>query len=89
MDPRDRPVGMSRSVFRFLPSNQSGQYSVWRDDKHLGHVTKNVYRIHDRGVTRTTVSWTPSTPNRADLATEKTRDAAAKVLWTFHQASGK
>lgn len=78
---------MKRSAFRFVASNRSGQHSVWRVDQHLGHVTKIVHRISDRGVTRTIVSgWTPSTPDRLDLATERTREAAAKALWTFQQA---
>jgi hypothetical protein len=79
---------MSRSVFRFLSSNRPGQYSVWRIEQHLGHVTKIVHRISDRGVTRTIVAgWTPSTPDRIDLATAPTREAAAKALWAFHQTS--
>ena len=79
---------MSRSVFRFLSSNRPGQYSVQRLDQPIGYVTKNVHRITDRGVTRTIVKgWTPSTPNRNDLATMPTRAAAAKVLWAHHQAS--
>ena len=77
---------MRISVFRFLSSNRSGQYSVWRVDQHLGHVTKVVHRINLRGVTRTVFGWTPSTPDRLDLATERTREAAAKALWAFHQA---
>jgi hypothetical protein len=79
---------MSRSVFRFLSSSRRGQYSVQRIDQPIGYVTKIVHRITDRGVTRTIVAgWTPSTPGRVDLATAPTREAAAKALWAFHQAS--
>lgn len=68
--------------FRFLTSNRSGQYSVQHGDTHIGYVTKVVHRITDRGMTKTVVSgWTPSTIEREDLAIEKTRDAAASVLW--------
>jgi len=71
----------ARSAFRFVAGNRSGQYSVWRGDQHLGHVTKIVHRISDRGVTRTiSAGWTPSSPYGSDLATELTREAAAKAL---------
>jgi hypothetical protein len=74
------------SPFRFLGSGRRGQYGVWRGEQHLGHVTKIVHHISDRGVTRTIVAgWTPSTPDRRDLATETTREAAAKALWAFQQ----
>ena len=73
------------SAFRFVTSSKRGQYSVWRGETHIGHVTKIVHRIHDRGVTKTVVAgWTPSTVDGIDLATEKTRDAAANALWNFY-----
>jgi uncharacterized protein YbdZ (MbtH family) len=79
---------MSRSAFRFVPSNRSGQYSVWRVDQPIGHVTKIVHRINDRGIPRTVVAgWTPGTPDRIDLAIATTRETAAKALWTYHQTS--
>jgi uncharacterized protein YbdZ (MbtH family) len=74
-------------MFRFVSSNRSGQYSVWRSEQHLGHVTKVVHRISDRGVTQTIAAgWTPSSPDRIDLAIATTREAAAKALWAFQQA---
>jgi hypothetical protein len=74
------------SSFRFLTSARRSQYSVWRGDEHLGHVTKIVHRVFDRGVTRTAVSgWVPSTPARTDLAAVPTREEAARVLWATHQ----
>jgi hypothetical protein len=76
----------STSPFRFLSSRTPGQYSVWRGDQPIGYVTKVVHRIYDRGVTKTvTAGWTPSTIDRADLAIETTREAAAKALWAFYQ----
>ena len=77
---------MGRSVFRFLGTSRRSQYGVRRGDEHVGFVTKIVHRHTERGVTRTVVAgWTPSTPDGRDLATEKTREAAARVLWTLHQ----
>lgn len=71
------------SPFRFLSSNRPGQYSVQRVDTPIGHVTKNENRIH--GLTFT-AGWTPGTLSGIDLATEPTREAAARALWSFHQA---
>ena len=69
------------SGFRFVSSNRRGQYSVWRGDKHLGYVTKIVHRVTERGATRTILAgWRPSTIDGVELALEKTREAAAKVL---------
>lgn len=77
---------MSRSSpFRFVAGTKSGHYSVWRGDLHVGYVTKNVYRITDRGVTRTSHTWTPSLFGGPDLPSEKTRDAAAIALWRDRQ----
>lgn len=77
-------------MFRFLSSNRPGQSSVWRLEQHLGHVTKIVHRINDRGVTKTIVAgWTPSTPDGIDLAIAPTREEAAKVLWTYHQTTSR
>ncbi len=77
---------MSRSVFRFLTSARRSQYSVQRGDVPIGHVTKIVHRHTERGVTRTIVAgWTPSTPDGRDLATERTREAAARALWSDYQ----
>ena len=74
------------SVFRFLQSARRSQYSVWRGEEHIGHVTKIVHRVTERGATRTIVSgWTPSTVDRRDLATEATRELAARELWAVHQ----
>lgn len=74
------------SVFRFLSSNRSGQYSVQRRDQHIGYVTKDVSRLNDMGVNRTIVSgWRPSTADRIDLALAPTRAAAAKALWAYVQ----
>jgi hypothetical protein len=77
---------VSRSVFRFLGSGRRAQYGVHRGDEHVGFVTKIVHRHTERGVTRTIVAgWTPSTPDGRDLATVKTREAAARILWSLHQ----
>ena len=74
------------SVFRFVPSNRRSQYSVWRGEEQLGFATKIVHRHTDQGVTRTIVTgWTPSPPSGRDLATEKTREEAARALWSEHQ----
>ena len=73
--------------FRFVPSSRTGQYSVWRGDERVGHVTKIVHRVTERGLTRTKFGWMPSTLGGADLATEGSREAAARVLWYLHQAS--
>ena len=70
------------SPFRFVTSSRAGQYSVWRGDEQVGYVTKVVHTVVHRGLTRTKFGWTPSTPDRRDLATEPTRDAAARALWT-------
>jgi hypothetical protein len=72
---------VTRSGFRFLSSTRTGQYSVWHGDRHIGYVTKVVHRINDRGLTRIVFAWTPSSTDRADFATKKTREAAAHVLW--------
>jgi len=74
------------SVFRFLSSQRRSQYGVSRGDERIGFVTKIVHRHTERGVTRNIVAgWTPSTLDGRDLATEKTREAAARVLWSLHQ----
>jgi hypothetical protein len=73
------------SPFRFVSSNRSGQYSVWRGEEQIGYVTKIVHR--HVGLTRSAVAWTPSTLDRRDLATAKTRPAAARALWIAHQGS--
>lgn len=72
---------MTRSGFRFLSSNRSGQYSVWHGDRHIGYVTKVVHHINDRGFTRVAFGWMPSTSDKIDLATTTTREAAATELW--------
>ena len=76
---------MSSSAYRFLSTSQRSVYSVQRGDRPIGFVTKNEHRIHGRVITS---GWTPTTPNRVDLKTEKTREAAADALWRFHQATG-
>lgn len=77
---------MKRTVFRFVRSNRRSQYSVWRGDERVGFVTKIVHLHTDRGVARTIVAgWMPSTIDGTDLATEKTREAATKTLWSSHQ----
>ena len=72
-------------AYRFVRSSRRGQYSVHRGDEHLGYVTKVVIHHVDRGVARSFVIWTPSTPSLVDLATAPTRDAAAIALWNAHQ----
>ena len=77
---------MATSVFRFVRSNRRSQYGVWRGEERIGFVTKIVHRHTDRGITRTIVTgWTPSTLNGSDLATERTREAAASALWFLYQ----
>ena len=73
------------SAYRFLSTNQRSVYSVQRGDRPIGFVTKNDHRIHGQTVAS---GWTPTTPARVDLKTEKTRAAAAEALWRFHQATG-
>jgi hypothetical protein len=76
---------VARSPFRFVTSSKQGQYGVHRGEEHFGHVTKIVHRITDRGVTRTFSTWMPSTLDRRDLPSAKTREAAARALWTARQ----
>ena len=75
------------SPFRFVTSNKSGEYSVWRGEStKLGFVTKIEHRIQGR---TTKAGWTPTTEGGAVLPIEKTQKAAAEALWRAHQASGR
>lgn len=77
---------MSRSPFRYVPSMQRSQYSVWRGDERVGYVAKISHRHTDRGVTRTIVAgWRPSTAAGIDLPVASTRQAATQALWAAHQ----
>lgn len=75
------------SPFRFVTSNRSGHYSVWRGEEHVGYVAKIEHTIVDRGATLKVSAWRPTTVDRRDLAAEKTRDAAARVLWNARRPS--
>ena len=55
-----------------------------RVDTPIGHITKIEHRIYGKV---TTAKWMPSTLSGIDLATESTKEAAAKALWVFHQAA--
>ena len=71
-----------RSVYRFLASAQPGGYSVWRGDHWLGHVTKQVHRVTERGRTTTIVAgWRPSNMSKGELPLVPTREEAAAALW--------
>lgn len=75
------------STFRFVTSNRSGQYSVWRGDDQVGYVTKIVHTVNLRGMTRTVFAWRPSLVSGTDLAAEKTREAAARALWAARRGT--
>ncbi|HSX23297.1 MAG TPA: hypothetical protein VLE97_11040 [Gaiellaceae bacterium] len=80
-------MAKSSSPFRFVSSNRTGQYSVWRGDEQVGYITKAVHTLNLRGMTRTVFAWTPTTADRRDLAVERTREAAARALWTARSST--
>ena len=73
------PRGHKSSPFRFTTSDKTGQYGVWRGEEQLGHITK--FSIPVPGTKRTVWSWTPSTLDGRDLASEETKEKAARALW--------
>ena len=78
------------SAFRFVRGDRAGSYSVHRGEQFVGHVTHEVLRVQERGVTHARTRWRPSTLDPAiHLALAPTREAAARALWKRLQDAGR